>query len=514
LNSLEKTDQTISSPSRVQTAVLSFNQVIQKALSIPSYQRGFVWEPEKVTELAGDLIAYAKSNQATPYYMGTLLLHHRQEGETQSGTKELIDGQQRITALCLLYRHWMQRLPLGQQLTYSPASRVAIRKAWQAISAKVSTNIEADVKHLFDRIQFTLIEVQDLDLAFTFFDTQNNRGVPLHATDLLKAYHLRQIRSHDSQQKQDFEALQRNCSERWVNIQNQNTILSTEKDFSHSLFQNFLWRGRRWRGKSADFPKHNSLLTEFQINTRQCDYSNEGGSLNIPLFPSRHNRLSSTFHISSDSKCHMEGAPIPVSPNAAELPFSLRQPLYDGAAFFLYTDKYASMLQELMKRGNSSIEVKAFRHIDAELIQHTSPYLRQVFLLSALLYVDKFGHDQLAAFGQKLAFLLGYIRMKWSRIVYQTANNFLRGKLENLGDQNLLDVLCQSFDAEEFNGYLHKLCTNKKISHYLSAESSNRETLTPSRKRYRKRARAFYEKASQTQGTSAEGVIHEKAFAE
>jgi hypothetical protein len=90
-----------------------------------------------------------------------------------------------------------------------------------------------------ERICFTVIEVPSEDLAFTFFDTQNNRGVPLHATDLLKAFHLRAIAEPSR------ETLQTNCAKRWETLQRTQPILGLAGDFAPALFNAFLWRARR-----------------------------------------------------------------------------------------------------------------------------------------------------------------------------------------------------------------------------------------------------------------------------
>jgi hypothetical protein len=61
---------------------------------IPEYQRPFMWDQEDFSNLIGDL-AGAKSDEQ--YFLGTLVLH-RQHGSEY----DVVDGQQRLTALCIL----------------------------------------------------------------------------------------------------------------------------------------------------------------------------------------------------------------------------------------------------------------------------------------------------------------------------------------------------------------------------------------------------------------------------
>lgn len=83
---------------------LSFASLFNKSafpLAVDTYQRGFVWTDDKLRQLADDLSAYQQEADNKPsYYMGTVLIHRHADKEKHF----LIDGQQRITALCLL--HW------------------------------------------------------------------------------------------------------------------------------------------------------------------------------------------------------------------------------------------------------------------------------------------------------------------------------------------------------------------------------------------------------------------------
>lgn len=73
---------------------------VSKSVDIPEFQREFVWEPEQVKRLAESLYR--------DYPVGSLLLWDSSEywqAKTAQGTQAsiwIVDGQQRITALCLL----------------------------------------------------------------------------------------------------------------------------------------------------------------------------------------------------------------------------------------------------------------------------------------------------------------------------------------------------------------------------------------------------------------------------
>src|SRR5690625_574094 len=68
-------------------------------IGIDSYQRPYVWTIDKVIELVEDLTEHLEAGHQVPYYMGTILLHQNEEAKRLY----LIDGQQRMTTLSILY---------------------------------------------------------------------------------------------------------------------------------------------------------------------------------------------------------------------------------------------------------------------------------------------------------------------------------------------------------------------------------------------------------------------------
>ena len=183
--------------------LLSFNNLSFEGypLVLDNYQRAYVWGVDKVIQLLNDLLSFIQeSEDEDAYYMGTLLLH-KKIGEKQK-VLCVIDGQQRLTSLAVLYWLLNKQLPTHIQFSFrSSRSMVNVQQAKQTIQHWLAeNNLEIDkLVGVFDRLRFTVIIVTREDLAFTFFDTQNNRGVPLGSTDLLKSFHLRAIHSDDAQ---------------------------------------------------------------------------------------------------------------------------------------------------------------------------------------------------------------------------------------------------------------------------------------------------------------------------
>ena len=68
---------------------------------IPIYQRDYAWEQKEITQFIQDVWDYAEKEKdkedKQPYYIGTLVTHKRKDGKY-----EVLDGQQRLTALYIL----------------------------------------------------------------------------------------------------------------------------------------------------------------------------------------------------------------------------------------------------------------------------------------------------------------------------------------------------------------------------------------------------------------------------
>ncbi|MNJ20882.1 hypothetical protein D3C77_152240 [compost metagenome] len=422
---------------------MAFADLLQAGwpLALDSYQRGFVWGPDKLQQLSSDLAEFsAQPDNTLPYYMGAILLHR----DAHQSRRFIIDGQQRITALSLLHHRAVGRLPAGQVLSYSGQSARHIREGIQALQQQ-----EPIAPEVIGKLRLTVIEVDSSDMAFTFFDTQNNRGVPLRATDLFKAYHLRAIDHADAEGKLKT-ALQQHCAARWEALQRLPAILSPGQDFAPNLFNRFLWRARRWRGAQTPVGRHETLLTEFQSDT--WNHVADRSSIDsVPLYATRHNRLATALTLAGDGEYVLHGSQLRVSHNPANLPMALRQPIHEGVGFFLYADKYAALLQRLMNDPAPCAQVSAFRAIYRQLLSNNQEYLREIFMLCSLVYVDQFDVEQLTAFALRLEFLLGAIRLEKKQVKQETAANFFR-----LAQLNLLDVIAQSYHPKQVLDFLQE----------------------------------------------------------
>jgi hypothetical protein len=202
---------------------------------VPMYQRNYAWDEAEISQLIQDVLdempqgKYA-SSAPTPYYIGTLVVFRRGTTSGERPLYEVIDGQQRLTTLCLLasyfkqrskeddlnVNHWFKRQCV--RFESRPHSSNALLAAFEGKVGDINTeafhNAEynADIIHgyelvqklvpklkgesiaeqdlaryLFNQVQIMRVEVpEDTDLNH-YFEVMNNRGEQLEKHEVLKS---------------------------------------------------------------------------------------------------------------------------------------------------------------------------------------------------------------------------------------------------------------------------------------------------------------------------------------
>jgi hypothetical protein len=87
-----------------------------------------------------------------------------------------------------------------------------------------------------------------------------------------------------------------------------------------------------------------------------------------------------------------------------------------------------------------------------------SLYLKELYVLSIVMYYDKFGSEKLLEFSLYLDHVLGSIRLEKAYIFKEAPLKFLKES-----DNNLLDIISQAFRTEEVIQFLKNLSQENLI---------------------------------------------------
>ena len=170
-------------------------------LDIPDYQRPYKWTIQNITDLLGDItnsiIDADRYRTGFKYRIGTIIIHN-----TDNGVADVVDGQQRIISLTLI----KQCIEPG--FTSSILEKDFVNKVTQTnihnnynfirewFSLKNDEAKEQFRKAFAEILEVVVISVDKVEEAFQLFDSQNTRGKELDPHDLLKAYHLREMKKY------------------------------------------------------------------------------------------------------------------------------------------------------------------------------------------------------------------------------------------------------------------------------------------------------------------------------
>ncbi len=341
---------------------------------IPEYQRPYKWTAKNVNQLISDLITFRNKKQ---YRLGTLVLHKN----------EIVDGQQRIVTLVLL---------ISQMLDIIKDDK--IRESYKDISSKIEKfthkisyhnryslhnvvenlhtierrkmDLDKDLlDFLLTKCEFVEVKLKSISEAFQFFDSQNARGKDLEAHDLLKAYHLREIKSLSEEDMANIDEWQ-----------------SKQTEFLKDVFLS-LFRAKRWsKGKWARYFSKN--YTDIFKGISLID------GKRYPFY-----QMEVIAHIFSN--IYNNDPTRIIDGRTLEYPFNLDDQIINGSRFFDMIRHYMCLYQSIRNLKCTLPENSKAKEI-LRLIHHYNgagrtgdKYVREMFYTILLYYIDRFGEEEL-----------------------------------------------------------------------------------------------------------------------
>lgn len=173
---------------------------------IPNYQRPYKWNIQNIDDLLSDItnaISDAdRYGSNFKYRIGTIILH-----KTKNETYDIVDGQQRIISIVLLKKYVEPELVCSilEKNFDNKITQYNIQRNYEFIREYFSLKSDASKTKFATAFQEILevvvICVDKISEAFQLFDSQNTRGKALEPHDLLKAYHLREMKKYPYEMK-------------------------------------------------------------------------------------------------------------------------------------------------------------------------------------------------------------------------------------------------------------------------------------------------------------------------
>ena len=369
--------------------IVSVNKLLQMQLNIPPYQRPYKWSIRNMEELLSDIsnaITDSKKYSVFKYRIGTVILHN------DGNELNIVDGQQRIISLILLNLYLDNEFKcsvMNKQFT-NKISQTNIHTnfmfVWEWFSLKPDTEKTKFLEAMSNVLEVVVIQVDEISEAFQLFDSQNTRGKALEPHDLLKAYHLREMRNYPYEMA--------HAVTKWE-------AKDTEK--IHDIFALYLFRVWNW---SKGY-KSRSFTTK-EIDTYKGIAEN-----------------------SSYSYAKRASKAMPY--------FQMTEPFIAGNDFFEMVDHYINLLEDVKTEIKNN---EAFKTLKLILAQKTDSseqkaksvgfkHAKNLFYCALLMYYDKFHNFDIMAVKKIFTWAL-MIRVDMRNLGFDSINKYAIGEANGM----------------------------------------------------------------------------------
>ena len=391
------------------TKTESGNPLPDVFLTVPEYQRPYKWTAKNANQLLDDILEALNGNKEV-YRVGTLILYRN------GSAYEIVDGLQRTITFSLL----LESLGCGeiaflnQKLAENYFNAHNVSNNYRALRRRVENLADSEKKRLAEYIENNcelIVVITDmLSEAFQFFDSQNARGKKLYPHDLLKAFHLREMRSFGAEETEKI-------IKTWEELD--------QKSLSN-LFSEYLYRVKVWvKGNRAE------ELDEHNIDMFKGVSAND----NYPYAQFYKGAFAYAENVNVSALPFVTGIH---KLNA----FQLDTPIIAGKPFFDYAKHYFDILADIQNNDKyegcfindneivKTLNLRKYRNGVGNRIT------RLLFDTAVLLYVDRFCPEQPSRTDLQLldqfvvyAFIWAYsLRAQYYNVGWLVAQNYIMGR--------------------------------------------------------------------------------------
>lgn len=211
----------------------SIKEIFQDKYIIPLYQRNFAWEETEIEKLLQDIFESYNTHK-NQYFLGSLIVIRRKN----TNIYEVIDGQQRLTALSLIIKELGDYEETTPQLVLSYDSRPEVedflkryysstrfdeqegvihastKRMREAVGIIRETQLDAKSdkiekkigseswagkkdfqKYLYENVKLVRVEIPDDTDVAAYFEIMNNRGTQLQDHEVIKSRLMEKIKN-------------------------------------------------------------------------------------------------------------------------------------------------------------------------------------------------------------------------------------------------------------------------------------------------------------------------------
>ena len=427
--------------------IITCQELLQENLTIPIYQRPYRWKTETALTLFNDIYS-AYKEKIPEWRIGSVILH-----KNESNEYNIVDGQQRVTTLniliyCLGDENISKLLKKGE--IFNELSSQSIVNNYRILKQKVDDLQDDDKEnfknYLLKQCTFVKIIADSEQEAFQFFDSQNSRGKELAPHDLLKSYHLREMKDNDEHQKIEI-------INNWENKDQKNLAI---------FFENHLYPLVRWyKGKDGLNYSSKKINTFKGIKKENnCNYVIYHKSAN--LFIEHLN--AKIYELTNSEKINQ---------------FQLTQPLIAGERFFYYTLYYFNLSEKSGKIVNKNLQNLGleFKNTgdeaentgdEAEFKKIGDEYVRSLLINAIMFFIDKFNEEELTK--NRIRFFIKWafsLRLVMQAVYKETINKYALGEHERINNGlNLFEKMSEMKEPEELDTILLDEISKQDLEKY------------------------------------------------
>lgn len=420
--------------SEISASIKKIAEVLSQNLEIPAFQRPYCWDDRNVRQLLQDVYDSWKSGKQS-YRIGSTILF--KDPIKPNSSLQIVDGQQRITTILLVLRQLADTNSFpGESLCSSlnyehEESQLQISENYKYIEKWINEQISNEKqefkKYLTDYCELVEIKVTDLSEAFQMFDSQNGRGKPLEAYNLLKAYHIRAM-------EVELQDTKIECDKRWEDATRYKTNPSDERENKQDILKQVineqLYRTRKWSRKSDAYAFDNTKIAEFKGVSIGRQNSVNFVYQNTELL----NYIATRYFdsIGLDVK-GLKSRFYPSDPENINPFVLINQNIVNGKCFFDYIETYVEIYKKLFinQRDNSSKELTDFRKFFEKYCckyagsnRLGDTYLREVYKSLIFVLFDKFGEEGLCRYSETLYVLIYRLRLEKKQVKYNSVAKY------------------------------------------------------------------------------------------